>query len=181
MQELEETIESNDAILSGTFCCPDAKGPFPTVLWIQGSGNIDRDDNLPGQPLNNSRTLAHFLAEHGIASFRYDKRGVGRSTGNYYSAGHFDLVEDGVSCLKFLSDYEQCKENLLFVVGHSEGSIIAPQLSQRVESLAGIVLLAPFIEKAEPLLMRQAMALKEMVASRTGFKGLMIKTYFRCV
>jgi pimeloyl-ACP methyl ester carboxylesterase len=177
MIEKEVSILSKGIQLSGTLCLPSKKGNFPTILWLQGSGPIDRNDNIPGQELNNSKLIAHHLADNGIASLRFDKRGVGKSTGNYLSAGHSDLVDDGLSCLRFLAENDNCDTHSLFVVGHSEGAIIAPQLSQRFKPLAGIVLICPFVENFESLLMRQASELKAMANQSSWLKRPLLKAY----
>ena len=62
---------------------------------VHGSGPLDRNENVKkGSHLNLFNTLAHHLAGIGIASLRYDKRGCGESTGDYYAAGHSDLLAD---------------------------------------------------------------------------------------
>jgi len=178
--EKEVSIPTEDAILSATLCSPHENGIFPIALWLQGSGPIDRNDNMPGQELNNSKAVAHHLANFGIASLRFDKRGVGKSTGDFLSAGHTDLVKDGLNCLRFLATCEFCDPDQIFVIGHSEGALIAPQLSQQFPKLAGIVLLCPFLEKPETLLLRQARELKEMTRQLSGFKSILPKIFVAC-
>jgi len=177
--ERDVSIPSNEVVLAGTLCLPHEDGTFPTALWLQGSGPIDRDDNIPGQVLNNSRSVAHHLAEHGIATLRFDKRGVGKSTGEFLSAGHSDLVEDGLNCLKFLSKAEHCDTNLLFAIGHSEGAIIAPQIARKFEGIAGIILLCPFIEDLESCLVHQAQAVKKMAEEQPWLKRPLMKLYLK--
>lgn len=177
MIEQDVSIPGKGVVLSGTLCLPHVKGRFPTVLWLQGSGPIDRDDNMPGQILNNAKSVAQHLAEHGIATLRFDKRGVGKSTGEFLSAGHSDLVEDGLSCLKFLTQSEFCKSDCIFAIGHSEGAIIAPQISQKSEQVVGIVLLCPTIEDPEELLLRQAENLKRMIDAQTWLKRPLAKFF----
>jgi hypothetical protein len=67
--------------IAGSLLLPAAKGAAPVALIIAGSGPTDRDGNssmIPGR--NDSlRMLAQALAQAGIASVRYDKRGVGAS------------------------------------------------------------------------------------------------------
>ncbi|WP_444459852.1 alpha/beta hydrolase family protein [Rhodobacter capsulatus] len=64
-----------------TWCCPQAPGPFPAVLLLAGSGPQDRDEHVAGhRPF---LVLSDALARAGIASLRYDKRGVGGSAGRF--------------------------------------------------------------------------------------------------
>ena len=66
--------------LSGTLLVPYSHGPFPVALIIAGSGPTDRDGNSWSHLRTDSyKLLADGLAAHGIASLRYDKRGVGLS------------------------------------------------------------------------------------------------------
>lgn len=181
MIELEVTIPSTDALLSGTMCLPHEAGRFPTALWLQGSGPIDRNDNVAGQELNNAKAVAHYLADLGIATLRYDKRGVGKSTGEYLAAGHSDLVEDGLKVLQFLSSSAYCDSSLLFAIGHSEGAIIAPQLAQQFGDVAGIVLLCPAIEEPESVLMRQARQLEQMISAQSWLKQPLAKLYMAVI
>jgi uncharacterized protein len=175
--ELDVSIPSKEVILSGTLCLPHEGGEFPTALWLQGSGPLDRDDNVPGQALNNSKSIAHHLAENGVATLRFDKRGVEKSTGEFLSAGHSDFVEDGLSCLKFLSKSNYCDSTRLFAIGHSEGAIIAPQIAQKFEGVAGIILVCPAIEDPESLLMRQAKEIKKMVDAQSWLKHPLAKPF----
>jgi len=179
MFEEEIVIPTKKAKLSGTFCLPEKYGVFPVVLMVHGSGNIDRNENIKGQKLDVFNTFAHYLAKKGIASFRYDKRGVGKSTGNYYTSGHFDLVDDAMICLEYLSRNIQCDKNAIFLLGHSEGSIIVPQMSQKHIPVAGIILLAPFIDKMESILMKQAASIQDTANDLTGMKNLHIKVFFK--
>src|SRR4030095_8412999 len=74
-------LETTTGVIYGTLEAPSGSGPFPIVLMHAGSGPTDRDGNsvtLPGKN-NNLKMLAEELAGHGIASLRYDKRGVAAS------------------------------------------------------------------------------------------------------
>ena len=64
MMEREVIIQSGDVKLKGILCLPDGDGPFPVLLYVSGSGPIDRNENIPGLSLNNSRIIAHHLAQH---------------------------------------------------------------------------------------------------------------------
>jgi len=181
MHEEEINIQAGEAILIGTLCVPDTTGKFPAVLMVHGSGPLDRNENMKGQQLNIFNAIAHALADHGIASLRYDKRGCGDSSGDYMGAGHTDLVMDAVRCLDTLARSERVAKDNLYILGHSEGCIIAPQVSQYRPSVAGLVLLCPFMEALEPVLLRQAAQLEKEVDSLQGMTGFFYRALFRVV
>jgi len=172
MIEREIIVQSGDIKLKGILCLPDADGPFPALLYVSGSGPIDRNENIPGLRLNNSKIIAHHLAQQEIASLRYDKRGVGDSGGDFYSASHSDFVNDAVACTQFLQQQTSIETEKLFVAGHSEGSIIATQVAIRQQNIAGVILLSPFCDEMESILMKQAQHLKSIVMGRKGLKAL---------
>ncbi|NKB32800.1 MAG: alpha/beta fold hydrolase [Pseudomonadales bacterium] len=171
MIEQEVTVPCGEIELKGLLCVPDGDGPFPAFLYVSGSGPIDRDDNISGMPLNNSKIIAEHLAQQGIASLRYDKRGVGESSGDFDLATYTDLVDDAAACANFLIQHTATNPDKIYIVGHSEGTIIAPQVAIKNNKVAGIILLSPFYEDAESLLMMQAKAMQEMVQKSKGFRA----------
>ena len=76
--------------LSGTFSKPAGAGPFATVVLISGSGPNDRDEKVFDHKI--FLVLADALNRRGIAVLRYDKRGVGASTGHYATATTADFA-----------------------------------------------------------------------------------------
>jgi pimeloyl-ACP methyl ester carboxylesterase len=121
------SLETPDGTLAGTLELP-ARCPCPVVLIIAGSGPTDRDGNSPLLPgANNSlKYLAEGLAAKGIASVRYDKRGIGASNAAMHG-GESDLrfddyVNDAVGWLAKLR--ADPRFTTVSVVGHSEGSLI---------------------------------------------------------
>jgi hypothetical protein len=78
--------------LAGTLTLPRGAGPFPVAILICGSGAHDRDEALLGhKPF---LVISDYLTRRGIAVLRYDKRGVGKSTGNYALATGEDFAQD---------------------------------------------------------------------------------------
>jgi hypothetical protein len=73
--------------LRGAVLSPQGRNSVPAALLISGSGPLDRNSNMPGQALNIASALASHLFHHGIASLRYDKRGVAASAGEYLRTG----------------------------------------------------------------------------------------------
>src|SRR5216683_7199878 len=101
----EEEVSYNNPVakiqLAATLTIPPGKGPFPAVLLIVGSGPHDRDETLMGhKPF---LVLADYLTRKGIVVLRADKRGVGKSGGDYGQAVMADFASDanaGVAYLK---------------------------------------------------------------------------------
>jgi uncharacterized protein len=138
------TFSSAGLSLAGTVLLPegaDAPGLLPGALILPGSGPIDRDGDHKRMPLGISRTLADSLADHGIASLRYDKRGIGSSQGTFLGAGLLDNVEDARAALRALAAQQGVDPERIFVVGHSEGAILASHLGAD-PGVAGLVLLS---------------------------------------
>lgn len=179
MIEKDITIDSNGNRLSGTVCLPEGKGRFPLVLMVHGSGRLDRNENAKGYPLNVFNTIAHYLAHRGIASLRYDKRGCGKSTGDFYATGHFDLVDDAVNWFDTVTQHDFCESDQIFVLGHSEGCIIAPQVSAKRPTVAGLILLCPFIDKMESIAIKQAMHTQRELEGMPGVNGLFRRSLYR--
>ena len=142
--EQEATLAVHGGVLHGTLSLPDGQGKVPVVLLHAGSGPTDRNGNsamLPGQ--NNAlRMLAEALARNGIATLRYDKRGIGASA----SAGRReadlrldDYIDDATAWLRQLRADPRFTKVLM--AGHSEGALIAMVACQKAQ-LDGCVLIA---------------------------------------
>ncbi len=156
-----DSVLSANVTLHGTLLVPAASRP-PVVLIIAGSGPTDRDGNSPILPgKNNSlRYLAEALAERGIASLRYDKRGIGGSAasmrGMQESDARFDhFVDDAFAWgQKLRSDR---RFSSVTVIGHSEGSLIAMLAAPRIPA-AGVVSIAGAGFPASEAILRQIRA-----------------------
>jgi alpha/beta superfamily hydrolase len=140
MNEIEVTIPAGDVTLAATLVTPGDEGPYPAALLIAGSGPLDRDGNHKQLPLAVSRDLAELLAAHGWASLRFDKRGVGASTGDYLSAGLEDEFTDARHAASWLS--ERADIGTVVAIGHSVGALSAAEMSAWSDTVAGAILLA---------------------------------------
>ncbi|MDD2202335.1 MAG: alpha/beta fold hydrolase [Firmicutes bacterium] len=143
--ERDFTVRSgSDVVLAGTLTLPaGAQSPYPAVVLISGSGPQDRDGNTPPVYVANIfRTIAHRLADVGVATLRYDERGVGESTGHHESANLHDLIGDVSAMIDYLRELPEIDHSRIGLIGHSEGAYIAPYLASRDSRFAGCILLA---------------------------------------
>ncbi len=124
--------------LAGTLTIPEGEGPFPAAILISGSGQQDRDESIMGhKPF---LLLADYLARAGVATLRYDDRGVGGSTGNPIGATTADFAEDARLAVDFLAGTEGVES--IGLIGHSEGGLIAPMVASDSADVSFVVLLA---------------------------------------
>jgi len=117
--------------LEGTLMTPESDSRKMAVLIIAGSGPTDRDGNNPAMKNNSLKMIATELTKNGIASLRYDKRGIGKSqqAGIKEADLRFeDYVNDAKSWINYLKD--ELKYSNIVVLGHSEGSLIGMIASQ---------------------------------------------------
>ena len=103
------------------------------AIIISGSGPTDRDGNNTSMKSDYLKMLAEGLQENGISTYRYDKRGVGKSVGDLKS-GHeikfSDYINDAVSIINHFKESKTFKE--VVVIGHSEGALIGMIASQSI-------------------------------------------------
>jgi len=139
--------------LAGTLRLPlTENGPFPAVLLLQGSGPVDRNgDQAPHLKWGTLELLAEHLAGRGIASLRYDKRGMaanadGRPSDPAQWPAFFSweaFVGDASKALDDLRARPDIDAQRITVMGHSEGGLIALDLaSRRGADVHSLVLLA---------------------------------------
>jgi pimeloyl-ACP methyl ester carboxylesterase len=165
---------ANRVRLSGTLVLPSAASPdhpAPAVLLIPGSGPTDRNGNQP--PLLWSgllKQLADALSDAGIASLRFDKRGVGGSGRpprdfaelcEYTAWEHF--VGDAVGACAALRGQPEVERSRVALAGHSEGGLVvmhaAVALQEKDDPPAAVVLLATPGRRVDVLLRAQLKAI----------------------
>jgi len=118
--------------LAGRLFLPEGDGPFPTAIYINGSGSTER---------NNSWYLA--VAEHlrtnGIAVLIPDKRGCEKSEGEWVGASIEDLATDTLSAVEFVKHQKMFEYSTIGLVGFSQGGWIAPVAATKSDDLAFVV------------------------------------------
>ena len=145
--------------LAATLTVPPGKGPFPAVLLIVGSGPHDRDESLMGhKPF---LVLSDYLTRKGIVVLRADKRGVGKSTGDYATATTADFAADAEAGVAFLKSRPEVDPHKIGLIGHSEGGIIAPLAAVADPDVAFIVLMAGSGVPGDQIIVEQARLIAE--------------------
>ena len=148
--ERDVAFASGDLSLAGTLRLPlTDDGVYPAALFIHGSGPVNRDGNAIDLETGNIvmeidvyRQLAVALSDVGIASFRFDKRGVSDSEGDATLASRSDLLDDARAAIQVLREQPEIDPDRIILIGHSEGSYLAPVLAVEDPDIAGVVLLA---------------------------------------
>lgn len=133
---------ADGVLLAGTLQLPEGEGPHPAALLLVGSGDIDRDSDHRKLALGVTRGVAAALAGAGLASLRYDKRGVGASGGTYLTTSFSDARADAAAALAALREHPAVDPARVLVIGHSEGALHAISLAAADPDLAGVGLLA---------------------------------------
>jgi pimeloyl-ACP methyl ester carboxylesterase len=142
--ETRLTIEGPSGALQGTLAAPDGGPKAPVAIIIPGSGPTDRDGNNPlGVTAGSYRLLAEALAVKGVSTIRFDKRGMFGSSAASADANNVRMTElaDDVRAW----DREARKRSsarCAWLIGHSEGSLVALITAQQPEGICGLILVA---------------------------------------
>jgi len=141
-EDVQFTNKRDSVVLSGTLTLPNKDGIFPVVILKGGSypGKRDQDVNFHKPFL----VLADYLTRHGIAVLRYDDRGIGKSTGDFWKSTALDFAGDLQTGYEFLSSRKDIKANEVGLIGHSEGGmVISMAASQNKEFKFAVLLASP--------------------------------------
>lgn len=154
----EETVSFSNLTakidLAGTLTLPNGSGRFPAVILIAGSGPHDRDEELAGhRPF---LIIADTLTRKGFAVLRYDKRGIGGSTGSVDNSTTLDFATDTQAAIAYLKSRKEIDIKKIGLLGHSEGAMIAPYVANHSRDVAWLVLLAPPATAGEETLINQS-------------------------
>jgi len=179
------SITSNDGtVLAGTLTRPaNENGKLPGIVLLQGSGPIDRDGNQP--PVFRTdvlRQIAEGLALKGLATLRYDKRGLPANVSSvpadpaqypaYFSWDRY--VDDAYAAYAFLRAQPGIEMTKTGFLGHSEGGLIALDLTSRLvptEKPAFMILAATPGRRVDAVLQEQiGQKLTEQKASQAQRK-----------
>lgn len=131
--------------IHGILLMPDNEDPCPLVIIIAGSGPTDMNGNTIGSELQNNslKMLAEGLAAKGIASLRYDKRGIGKSQAAIMSEEELRFehyIDDAVAWADMFSADKRF--STIAIAGHSEGSLIGMVAAQKSTAVKAYISIA---------------------------------------
>lgn len=168
LEERDVSLGPEQAVIRGSLVLPSSPTPQPAVILIAGSGPVDRDGDAG--PVRNAvlRELAYRLGEAGIASVRFDKRGVRQSDASAVPRGFRGLVDDATAWFDELEHQPEIASGCIFVLGHSEGGYVAADVSLARPQVAGLILLAsPASELTELLLLQLPLVMRAHGATQS--------------
>lgn len=134
----EVKFESLDGTqLAGVLTLPThCNEKIPALVLVGGTGpSSSRQGGI-------FSSISHTLGIKGIATLRYDKRGILKSGGNYLSHTHHELVSDAEGGLVFLSEQPEIDVENLAILGYSEGGVIASAIAARSSKLKACFIMA---------------------------------------
>lgn len=167
--EIEYNLETVSGTIYGTLILPE-KIEKPTVaLIIAGSGPTDRDGNTPVIPGKNDslKMIAEALADEGIASVRFDKRGIAESAALIEKEEDLvfdDYIDDVISWVNKLKEDDRFSR--IVVIGHSEGALIGAVASYK-SNVDAFVSVAGLGNSAYDTLIRQLKEQSEDIYNRS--------------
>lgn len=154
-RETATEVKSPVGSLPATLLVPKGASPVPGVVFLSGSGPNDRDETIgPNKPF---RDIARGLGDRGIASLRVDKR-----THAIKDRSKLDNVQlkdeyydDAALALALLRATPGVDPKRIFVLGHSEGAMVAPRVVAADAGVRGMVLMAPGVRPIDEMLVDQ--------------------------
>lgn len=132
-----------NGVLKGTMLSPQARSA-PVALIIPGSGPTDRDGNNPlGVKAATYRLLSEALAVRGVASVRIDKRGMFASAGAQANPNDVTIDDYAADIHAWIDALKhQTGARCVWLIGHSEGGLVALAASRKPEGVCGLVLVS---------------------------------------
>jgi pimeloyl-ACP methyl ester carboxylesterase len=129
-KEEDVTFQSDGVALTGTLRVPLTKDRHPAIFLLQGSGAVDRDGEW---------FYADHFARHGIATLVFDKRGTGKSGGDYRDESLDDEAADALAGVHYLQSRKDINAKQVGLYGRSHGGIVAPLAASLSKDVAFII------------------------------------------
>ena len=138
--EKEMTYANGEVSLAGVLLMPTSGGPFPAAVILQGSGTSDRSNGW-------ARLVAETFVEKGVAVLLTDKRGSGKSGGDWRISDFEVLALDSLAGVAALRGLPEIRPDMIGLIGLSEGGHVAPLAA----SLGDVQFVIDFVGAALPM------------------------------
>lgn len=139
--------------LAATFLLPAGDGPFPGVVLVHGSGTSDRSNAW-------TSAYATAFAKRGIAVLYPDKRGSGKSGGDWMRASFEELAGDAIAGVEWLGGQRAVDDTRVGLVGFSQGGDVVPLAAKRSLAVHFVVSVSasvvPMTEQVADEILRQS-------------------------
>lgn len=129
-KEEEVSFINGDITLAGTLRTPLKNGKHPAIFLLQGSGDADRMAES---------FYADFFASKGYSTLIYDKRGTGKSTGNWEITSFEEFASDALAGIHFLQSLTNVDPKKVGLWGRSHGGMIAPLAASLSRDVAFVI------------------------------------------
>lgn len=124
------SFRNGEVTLSGTLITPDTRGSHPAVVFLHGSGALNRYSFGP---------FPDFFLSRGYAVLVYDKRGTGSSKGNLEKSTFDDLAADGRAAVQLLKSHQGINAHQIGLCGSSQGGFLAALVAAGNRDVAFII------------------------------------------
>ncbi len=148
-------INKKDSIrLEGIITHPiDTNKKFPAVLLLSGTGPHDRDETMyRHKPF---LVLGDYLTRNGFAVLRYDDRGVGGSSGNYYNSSVLDFAEDAKAAINYMKSLSFIDTSNIGIIGFGEGGVVGTIVASDYDHCNYLILLSTPAMSGKKILFEQ--------------------------
>jgi uncharacterized protein len=157
------TIGSQPWQLPATLSIPTGNGPFPAVVLVHGSGPNDRDETIySNKPF---KDIAQGLSSNGIAVLRYDKRTYvypNECANMTDFTPQDEVITDALAAITYLQNNSHINHSQIYLLGHSLGAMMAPEIARQSNNLSGVIMLAAPTRSFEELYLDQIIYLAEL-------------------
>jgi pimeloyl-ACP methyl ester carboxylesterase len=195
VQEQISFVHSN-CNFKGTIHWPEGDGPHPVAVLIPGSGQNDRHGTiqmvggnigclypgLEGNTLRPYRDLATGLAMGGYAVLTYDEIVIscpGTTVFNFEN-----LWMPANSALELLRSHPKTKEDKIYLIGHSEGAMLAPCIFRQNTDVAAVISIGGARTPLDSIMANQIISFTQMCGGNMNdaeFQADQILQYFNAL
>lgn len=130
--QTEARFHSGSVELVGLLMTPYSPGTHPAVVFIHGSGKSIRDYHW-------YLHMADHLARHGIAVLLPDKRGCGKSGGEWLYSSFNDYADDALAAVDFLAGFPDINPGKIGLIGMSQGGFVLPLAAAKSKKVRFLV------------------------------------------